>query len=176
MRMILRALRYYFTGGNKAVGNRQADTTPIEGVCWEPYMGRWYEWARYDTAFEYGLDDVYAEYELRDDGGVRISNYGTDAKGRQQRADGRATISGEGELTISFVPLLSFISSQYRVLYVDKAYTHALVSNAGGTCLWLLGREAHYQTQAYRRLCDEATSRGFDLSALRLTGQECESR
>lgn len=176
MRMILRALRYYFSdrsgGRNKGTGN----TTPMRDVCWEAYMGRWYEWARYETPFEYGMDDVYTDYEMREDGGVEIHNYGTEHGGKQQHAHAKAETAGEGRLKVSFIPLLRFLSSPYHVLYVDNNYTHALVSNESGSCLWFLGRAQHYSTADYKELCREASERGFDISALRLTNHERDSR
>lgn len=139
-------------------------------------MGRWYEWARYETAFEYGLDDVYTEYEMSEDGGVEVNNYGTERSGKQLHAHATGSVAGAGRLKISFVPMLRFISSSYHVLYVDKDYTHALVSNESGNCLWFLGRAQHYHTADYKKLCQEASARGFDVTSLRLTSHEKASR
>ncbi len=168
--MILRALKYYFSDRKKNAAKGQGtDTTPCNYVCWEPYSGGWYEWARYDTPFEYGLDDVYTEYEALSNSELSITNYGTDADGNRQKARAKATIDGAGRLLVSFVPLLRFISTPYHVLYVDAHYSHALVSNESGSCLWLLGRTPHYATADYQSLCREAAARGFDTALLRLT-------
>ena len=40
------------------------------------YLGKWYEIARLDHSFERGLDNISAEYSLRDDGGVKVINSG----------------------------------------------------------------------------------------------------
>ena len=170
IRMILRALKYYFSDRKKnADKGNGTDTTPSNSVCWEPYLGRWYEWARYDTPFEYGLDHVYTEYEALNDSEVRITNYGMDSKGTQRTAHAKATKDGCGRLQVSFIPLLRFIATPYHVLYVDENYRNALVSNESGSCLWLLGRTPQYNTADYKRLCMEAEARGFDTSLLRLT-------
>ena len=39
-------------------------------------MGLWYEIARYENRFEYGLVDVTATYTLRPDGMIRVENRG----------------------------------------------------------------------------------------------------
>lgn len=168
--MILRALRYYFSdrnSGQDAAG--EVDTTPISEVKWESYTGRWYEWARYETPFEFELDEVYTDYTMGADGTLSITNCGTDAKGHRKMATAKATIAGEGKLSVSFIPFLRFLSTPYHVLYVDEGYSRALVSNESGSCLWLLGRTPLYTTIAYRQLLNEAVLRGFNTQHLRLT-------
>ena len=168
--MILRALRYYFSdrnGGQDAAG--EVDTTPISEVRWESYTGRWYEWARFETPFEFELDEVYTDYTMGADGTLSITNCGTDAKGHQKKATAKAGIAGEGKLSVSFIPFLRFLSTPYHVLYVDENYSRALVSNESGSCLWLLGRTPLYTASAYRQLLNEAALRGFNTQHLRLT-------
>ena len=131
--MLLRALKYYFSERSRNTDNSdERDTTPDKNVCWEPYTGKWYEWARYETPFEYGLDDVYAVYESINEHELKITNYGTDKHGVQQKAHARAMRDGAGRLRVSFVPLLRFLSTPYHVLYVDDSYSHALVSDENG--------------------------------------------
>jgi apolipoprotein D and lipocalin family protein len=134
-------------------------------------MGRWYEWARFETPFEYDLDDVYAEYELKNDGSVSITNYGTDKKGHQSKAHAVGKIAGKGMLSISFIPILHFPASSYRVLYVDDAYNYALVSDKKGSCLWFLGRTPQASKEALNILKYEADVRGFHTENLRYTAQ-----
>ena len=127
------------------------------------------ELGRYETPFEYEMDDVYAEYEILPNGIIKITNYGTDAKGTPHKAKAQATISGGGSLDVSFIPLLRFFSTPYHVIYVDKDYRHAIVSNQRGTCLWILGRAPYDLETTYESLCNIAAERGFDTKFLRLT-------
>lgn len=171
-KMIIRAIQYYFRAGQAAEHNTTtADTSPAQDVCWEAYMGRWYEWARYETPFEYGLDEVYTEYEATEDGKLNICNYGTDANGNTHRARAKAKVAGAGKLNVSFIPLLRFLSSPYHVLYVNESYSAALVSNESGSCLWLLGRTPCFSDDEFEELEDEAHRRGFRTDTLRLTRQ-----
>ena len=170
--MILRALKYYFSlCGCVATSSADVDTTPMDDVNWEAYMGRWYEWARFETPFEYDLDYVYAEYDLQNDGSVSITNYGTDKKGHQTRAHAVGRVAGEGMLSVSFIPVLRFPSSSYRVLYVDDEYNYALVSDKKGSCLWFLGRSPQSTKDAISILKYEADARGFNTENLRYTAQ-----
>ena len=40
------------------------------------YLGKWYEIARTDNRFERGMEQVTAEYSLREDGGIGVLNRG----------------------------------------------------------------------------------------------------
>ena len=49
---------------------------PITGFELDRYLGTWYEIARLDHSFERGLEQVSANYSLREVGGVRVVNRG----------------------------------------------------------------------------------------------------
>lgn len=173
--MIARAIRYYFR--ERRNWDKTADTVdvvPMQGICWEAYLGKWYEWARFETPFEYGLDYVHAHYEALEDGDIRITNYGTDEQGKVHRARALASRDDEGTLQVSFLPWMRFLSTAYLVLYVDDEYSHALVSNISGSCLWLLGRTPTYTEEQLTTLCTQAAARGFNVQRLRFTAQETE--
>ncbi|MBQ4614148.1 MAG: lipocalin family protein [Akkermansia sp.] len=176
--MILRALQYYFSERKSPApgGEPLPETTPASGLDWSRYMGRWYELARFETPFEYALDEVWTEYALLAGGRVSVTNYGTDAAGKVYKARATARPVAEGVLQISFVPLLRFISTPYHVLRVDAAYQNALVSNETGSCLWLLSRQSHAPLQQQLPLLQEAVLRGFDISQLRPTRQNYNLR
>ena len=170
--MILRALRYYLSERKMPVpGEEQPETIPVPGLDWQCYMGCWYELARIETPFEYGLDEVWTEYTMLPDGQVDVTNYGTDADGRVYKAKAKARPVAEGVLQISFVPFLRFISTPYHVLRVDENYQNALVSNETGSCLWILSRLAHAPLSHLLPLLQDASQRGFDISQLRPTRQ-----
>ena len=44
------------------------DSSPVSEFDLSLYLGKWYEIARFDHSFERGMDNVTAEYVLRDDG------------------------------------------------------------------------------------------------------------
>ncbi len=49
---------------------------PVTGLNADKYLGKWYEIARLDHSFEEGLSRVTAEYELQDDGSIKVTNRG----------------------------------------------------------------------------------------------------
>ena len=47
---------------------------PVKNFELDRYPGRWYEIARLDHSFERDLEDVSANYSLKDDGGIKVIN------------------------------------------------------------------------------------------------------
>ena len=52
------------------------DNSPIPSLDLGRFLGVWYEIARFDHSFERGMDNVAAEYILRDDGKILVLNSG----------------------------------------------------------------------------------------------------
>ena len=79
---------------------------PVDNFQLDRYLGRWYEIARLDHSFERGMDNVTAEYVMRDDGGIKVVNSGRSiATGEIKRAEGRAYFvesPNSGHLKVSF--------------------------------------------------------------------------
>ncbi len=80
---------------------------PAKAVDLDRYVGRWYEFARYENRFERGCDGVTADYAKREDGlvGVRNTCREDGPSGRARSSDGRAKIvanSGDAKLKVSF--------------------------------------------------------------------------
>lgn len=148
------------------------NTTPQTNIDYERYCGRWYEQARYENWFEKGLDHVYTDYTLLNNKSIRITNYGTDARGCTKQATGRGYISKTGVLEISFVWPYWWFRTPYIILYLNPEYSAALVSGNGADYLWLLTRDIHPNTGLMRSLIKEAKRRGFDTSALRYTNHQ----
>lgn len=164
--MILRALLYNLFKKNPG---QHADTRPTDNVDLSQYLGRWYELARYDTAFEEGLEEVYTEYKARPDGSISVNNFGMDKHHHRKEAHAVGTPSGDGQMMVSFVPFMPFLSTPYNILAVDEFYRNALVSNDSGSCLWFLSRSPQPEEESFDALKSEALRRGFDLSALHYT-------
>ncbi len=82
------------------------NVAPIDGFELNKYLEKWYEIARLDHSSERGLDNVTAEYFLRDDGGVRVINKGFSATEKKwKEAEGKAYFvrdPQEGYLKVSF--------------------------------------------------------------------------
>ena len=148
------------------------DNSPIPDFDLVKYLGTWYEIARYDHSFERGLENVTAEYSLRDDGKVAVLNSGW-KNGKFRTAEGKARqpdpISDPAHLMVSF---FLFFYSDYNVMMLDDDYQVALVGSKSPDYLWILSRTPSLGEEVVEAVLDEAASRGYDVSELIWVNQD----
>jgi len=142
--------------------------TPVSDFELDRYLGKWYEIARLDHSFERGLNQVSAEYSLKEDGGVKVINRGfSSAENEWQQAEGKAyfvNASNEGYLKVSFFG--PFYGS-YVIFELDKQnYQYAFVSGPDSDYLWLLSRTPTLETEVIQKFISMSKERGFDTSNL----------
>jgi apolipoprotein D and lipocalin family protein len=142
--------------------------TPVEGFDLNRYLGKWYEIARLDHSFERGLQNVSAEYSLRDDGGVAVLNRGySQAKDQWKEASGKAYFvrePNEGYLKVSF---FGPFYGAYAIFELDlDGYQYAFVSGPSLSYLWLLARSPVPEPEIVARFIREASALGFDTDKL----------
>jgi len=142
--------------------------TPVTEFKLERYLGKWYEIARLDHSFERGLEQVSAEYSLREDGGVRVINRGfSKKKDSWSEAEGKAYFvddPSEGYLKVSFFG--PFYGS-YVVFELDKEnYQYAFVSGPNTSYLWFLSRTPTVEKDLLEKFVQRARELGFDTENL----------
>lgn len=95
------------------------DSTPVAQLDLQRYLGKWYEIARFDHKFERGMENVTAEYILKEDGTIQVINSGW-KDGEKKVAEGKAKcpdpVGNPAHLRVSF---FLFFYSDYNILYVD---------------------------------------------------------
>ena len=132
------------------------------------YLGTWYEIARLDHSFERGLNNITAEYSLRDDGGVKVINRGFSREDNDwQQAEGKAYFVNQtdnGHLKVSFFG--PFYGS-YIIFELDKKdYQYAFISGPDTSYLWLLAREPQVDKKVTELFVKRSQESGFDTSKL----------
>jgi apolipoprotein D and lipocalin family protein len=142
--------------------------TPVENLEINRYLGKWYEIARLDHSFERGLNNVTAEYGLRDDGGINVLNRGYDPeKQKWKEAEGRGYFIGDretGRLKVSF--FWPFYGG-YNIIELDKTdYQYTLVCGPDRSYLWILARTPGLDPAITGRLVSKAREPGFETDEL----------
>ncbi len=144
----------------------QHDTSVIPSFDLRSYLGTWYEIARYDHRFERGMDNVTAEYLLRDDGKVDVINSGW-KNGKMKTAVGKAKQPDPqgypARLKVSF---FWFFYSDYNIMMLDDDCGVALVGSSSPGYLWILSRTPSIDDSVLEKFLDEARRRGYDTSKL----------
>ena len=147
----------------------QINTTVVENLDLERYMGTWYEIGRYDISFEKGLVGVTANYKLLDDGMVQVINrgYKDSLNGKIDIIEGKAKRqdknSNNGALKVAF--FLDFYA-QYNVMELADDYSWALVGSRTDKYLWILSRTPSIDSNTIENILRLAANRGYDTSKI----------
>ena len=78
-----------YSQDQQGMQSAQYNNSPVSDFNLSRYLGRWYEIARFDHSFERGMDNVMAEYVLREDGRIDVINSGW-KKGEYKVTEGKA--------------------------------------------------------------------------------------
>ena len=139
----------------------------------EKYLGKWYEIARMDFRFERNLNNVTANYSIKENGNIKVDNRGFDYVTREwKQAIGKAKLAGdpdEAKLKVSF---FGPFYSGYNVIALDDQYKYALVAGQNLKYLWLLSRETTMPESTKQSYLNIAKGLGYDVSTLVWTEQD----
>jgi apolipoprotein D and lipocalin family protein len=147
---------------------------PVQGFELDRYLGKWYEVARLDHSFERGMEQVTAEYSLRDDGGVRVLNRGYSVeKNKWSEAEGKAFFVGESDEGYLKVSFFGPFYGSYVVFDMDQEnYQYAFISGPDTSYLWFLSRTPTVDPKLLARFVEQARSLGFDTDQLIYVNQK----
>ena len=146
-----------FTGCRST--RQSVDLTPLANVDLPRYIGQWYEIARFDHWFERGMTHTKANYTMHEDGDIQVVNSGL-KDGKVKTSTGRAKHTDQqGLLRVSFFwPFFG----DYRILWLDDDYQHALVGGSDSGYLWILSRTSTIDLSIKNSILAEARRRGYD--------------
>ena len=154
-------LSLVFTAGCLSVS--KVDNAPVVALDLNRYLGEWYEIARFDHSFERGVEQAKANYTQNADGTIKVVNSGI-KNGKPKTAIGKGkTTDTPGLLRVSF---FGPFYADYRVMLIDKDYSHALVGSGSADYLWILSRTSGLSETAKSELLAEAQRRGYDTGKL----------
>lgn len=140
---------------------------PIESFNLDKYLGKWYEIARFDYKFEKNLDNVTAEYSLKENGNVKVLNKGYNyIKNKWESAEGKAKFRGEKNTAALKVSFFGPFYSGYNVVAIDDDYRFALVAGESLDYLWILSRETTIPENIKNQYLQIAKDIGYDTTKL----------
>ena len=140
------------------VSGPKVDNAPVVSLDLNRYLGEWYEIARFDHSFERGVEQAKANYTQNADGTIKVVNSGI-KNGKPKTAIGKGKKTDTpGLLRVSF---FGPFYADYRVMLIDKDYSHALVGSGSADYLWILSRTPCLPETAKSELLAEAQRRGY---------------
>lgn len=146
----------------------------VDSVDVERYIGKWYEIARLPFKYQEGCSCTTAEYSIIDSTTLRVINKCI-KEGELDDATGKAFVvegSKNAKLRVQFFwPF----RGDYWIIELDKEnYSYAVVGTPSRKYLWILSRTAKMDEQLYNSLIEKCKAKGFDISKLEITNQECD--
>lgn len=136
---------------------------PVDNFELPRYLGKWYEIARFDHSFEEGLEQVTADYSMREDGGVKVLNRGFDSEKQVwNEAEGKAYFVQNTDVGHLKVAFFGPFYASYVIFLLDKAhYNYALVTGPNRDYLWILARTPQLSLQVQEQILQQAKEAGF---------------
>lgn len=150
---------------------------PVERVDLQRYLGRWYEIAAIPNFFQrHCARDTTADYALREDGLISVTNTCVQASGEADRAQGVARVvdpATKARLEVSFVSLLGFqlFWGDYWVIGLGEDYEYALIGTPTRRWGWILARDPNPPEVQVQAWLAELKGQGYDPSAFVRTPQ-----
>lgn len=145
------------------------DITPVSAFDVERFVGTWYELARFDHSFEKGDDHAQAQYSVNPDSTITVVNRAMN-NGVAREVKGKVRLTKTpGLMRVSF---FGPFYSDYRVLFIDETYSHALIGSGSSDYLWVLCRSQKPDLTVLAKIMSEAKRRGYDVSSLIWVNQD----
>ncbi len=150
--------------------------TAVENFDKAKYLGKWFEIARLDHRFEKNQTYVTAQYDLNNDGSIKVTNSGFDTiKNKERSIVGKARFVKDEHTGMLEVSFFGPFYSGYNVIAIDKDYKYALVAGKNRAYLWLLSREGSIPKTIINKYLKIAEDAGYDTSKLIWTPQASQT-
>lgn len=152
----------------------------VSTVDLEKYMGFWYEIASFPTGFQKGCRCSTAEYQAAPGKDyIRIINKCLKLKRRGSElieAKAKAfVVEGSGNSRFKVQFFWPF-KGKYYIIDLADDYSYAIVGHPNRNYLWILSRDPYMTSEVYSMLADRIKDKGFDITRLQKSEQNCEDK
>jgi apolipoprotein D and lipocalin family protein len=155
-------------GGCSIIGSVLDPPSVVSYVDLTQYVGKWYEIARYPTAFQADCASSTADYTARDDGTISVFNTCLAADGTVvSTIDGSAKVvdtTTNAKLVVTFpsVP----VPAPYWIIDLDQDYQYAVVSDPFRLTLFILSRTPTLDSATLDGILTRLADQGYDQARL----------
>ena len=146
--------------------------TAVNNFEKEKYLGKWYEIARLDFKWEKNMEQVTAEYSLKDNGHIKVDNKGYNyVKKEWKQSIGEARFVEDEKTSRLKVSFFKPFWAGYNVIDLAGDYQYALVVGDDLDNMWILSREKTIPEDIKQRFLTKARSLGYKTEELVWTKQ-----
>ncbi|MGE5352603.1 MAG: lipocalin family protein [Acidobacteriota bacterium] len=142
------------------------------------YVGLWYEIAKIPNRFQKNCTgNTTAEYSLRDDGRLNVTNSCDEQDGKRNVATGIARIvepSTNSKLEVSFFSILGIrpFWGDYWIIGLDKDYQYAVIGSPDRKYGWILSRNPKLPDQKLNEAWEILKKQGYNPKSFQMTRQD----
>lgn len=162
-----------------SIAAAQGELKTVSRVDLARYVGKWYEIAKYPNRFEKSCQgNVTAEYALRPDGRINVTNSCLKKTGKMLVANGEAKIvdkSTNAKLKVRFAPeflsFLPFVWGDYWIIDLDPDYRYVAIGDKSRAYFWILSREPTMDEKTYQAIVTRVEKLGFRPEKIERTRQ-----
>lgn len=154
-----------------------APLTTVDHVDLPRYLGRWYEIAKIPNRFQKQCaSNTTAEYELRKDGSITVTNTCLMSIGKADVAHGVAKIvdgSTNARLKVSFIAFFGLrpFWGDYWVIGLDPDYQWAVVGTPSRRFGWVLARTPTLDDATMETIYGILEKNGYQVGAFEVSPQ-----
>jgi apolipoprotein D and lipocalin family protein len=170
-------LVFGFLRAGKAETKTASELKVVNHVEVEKYMGRWYEIATITMWFQKDCaGGTTANYELRDDGTVKVVNSCYTSANKLKQSTGRAWVvdtATNAKLKVSFLPFgLKLAGGDYWIIDLGPNYEYAVVGHPSREYGWILSRTKELPENTLKGIITRLKAQGYDFSKFTMTNQK----
>jgi apolipoprotein D and lipocalin family protein len=147
----------------------------VSSVDLNKYSGKWYEIASFPQSFQKGCNCTTAEYVLTDRDYIHVTNRCNkdSVNGELDEANGKAFVVGGTNNSKLEVQFFWPFRGDYWIIELADDYSYAVVGHPNREYLWILSRTKTMKEDIYQNLLSKVKSKGFDITKLKKTNQDC---
>ncbi len=148
----------------------------VEYVDLERFMGDWYVIANIPTFIEKGAHNAVETYRMDDDGTIATTfTFRRDGfDGEQKTYMPRGFVGNDGSNAVWGMRFVWPIKADYRIVWLDEAYSHTVVGRNQRDYVWIMARQPTMSEADYREIIAFLGEQGYDTSLIQKVPQRWE--
>ena len=158
--------------------SNHAPMATVDYVDIDRFMGDWYVIASIPTPLEKDIYNAVESYERIEPKTIQTTfafrKGGFDGESKEMKPVGY--VGDDGSNAIWGMQFIWPIKADYRIVYLDEAYSQTIIGRQKRDFVWIMTREPEIPDSDYAELVSVVKSLGYDVSKLRKVPQRWETK